>query len=326
MKRRIFVSAIAASIATTAVSILPAAANEFPNKVIRIIVPSAPGGLIDPLARLIGDAYEKAWGQPVILDHKPGAGAMNGTDLAAKSTPDGYTLVISAVGPLSVNPSLYAKMPYDVAKDFTPIALVASFQNVLILDPKVPANSVAEFTRLARDSPGKINYASSGAGSTQHLSGEMYNALAGIKLTHVPYKGTMPALSDLIAGHVQGMFINIPAAIPYIESGKVKALAVTGDTRSASLPQVPTMKEAGFPSYSVTSWVALVGPAGIPAPIVTRLNAEAVQTLKSPEGQKLLKAQDAEIGGGSPEQLKEFMATERVKWAKLIREANIKLE
>lgn len=322
MKRCFFVAAIIASV----VASLPVAAQEFPSKVIRIIVPSAPGGLIDPLARLIGDAYEKAWGQAVILDHKPGAGAMNGTDVAAKSAPDGYTLVISAVGPLSVNPSLYEKMPYDVTKDFTPITLVASFQNVLIIDPKIAASSVAEFTKLAKDSPGKINYASSGAGSTQHLSGEMYNTLAGIKLTHVSYKGTMPALSDLIAGHVQGMFINIPAAIPYIESGKVKALAVSGDKRSDALPNVPTMKEAGFPSYSVTSWVALVGPAGIPAPIVKRLNDEAVKALKSPEGQKLLKSQDAAIGAGSPEQLREFMAAERIKWANLIREANIKLE
>ncbi len=322
MKRRLF---CAASLAGSLLS-LPAMAQEFPNKVIRIIVPSAPGGLIDPMARLIGDFYERAWRQSVILDHKPGAGAMNGTDLAAKAAPDGYTLVLSAVGPLAVNPSLYARMPYDVAKDFTPITLVASFQNVLIIDPKIPADTVSTLTKLAKESPGKMNYATSGAGSTQHLSGEMYNIQAGIKLTHVPYKGTMPALQDLLAGHVQTMFMNIPAAIPYIESGKVKALAVTGDERSAALPNVPTMKEAGYPDYSVTSWVALVGPAGIPEPIVRRLNEEAVKALRSPEGQKLLKSQDAQLGAGTPEQLKAFMASERTKWADLIAKAGIKLD
>lgn len=304
-----------------------ACAQDYPARPIRIVVPTAAGGITDGLVQLIGEGLRAAWGQPAVMEHRPGAGGIIGTDAVAKAAPDGYTLLAGNIGPLSITPYLQKdKVPYDAERDFAPVKLMATFANVLVVHPSVPATNVAELVRLAKAKPGALHFASPGIGQSQHLSGELFKRLAGVEVTHVPYKGTGPALADLIGGQVQMMFSNIPPTMPHIAAGRLRAVAVTSPVRSAALPDVPTLAESGVPGYQVVSWVGLLAPAGTPAAIVSRLNAEVTRVLASPAAKERYAAAGADIGAGSAQDFAGFLAADRAKWSTLIREANIRAE
>jgi tripartite-type tricarboxylate transporter receptor subunit TctC len=319
-ERRSFVIAFTGAV----LWIVQAVAQPYPSRPITIIVPSAAGGLSDAFVRLIGDTIQGAWGQPVVMDPRSGAGGIIGTQVVANAAPDGYTLLMGNIGPLAINPTLYSSLPYDVETQLAPVALVATYPNVLVVNPSLPIHSIADLIRYAKEKPGTLNFASAGIGQSQHLSGEMFKSMADIDIVHVPYKGTGPALTDLLSGSVQMMFSNVPAAVPYIESGKLRAIAVTGLTRSKALPQVPTVNEAGVPGYDVVSWLALMAPAKTPDEIIARLHAEVTKALASPAGQRHLAAVGADAGSGSPRAVARFLKEEQAKWSKVIKEANIK--
>jgi tripartite-type tricarboxylate transporter receptor subunit TctC len=256
---------LAALFLATLAGTLPACAQEYPRKAIRLIVPFAPGGGNDTVARAIAHSAGASLGQPVVIDNRAGAGGMLGAQLAAKSPPDGYTLFLGGVGSHAVNPNLHAKLPYDPVKDFAPITLIASAPSVLVVHPSLPARTLAEFTALAKASPGRINYASNGNGSSAQLAAVLYESMAGVQMVHVPYKGLAPALGDLLGGEVQAMFSSVVAIVPSIKAGRLRALAVTGRRRAALLPEVPTLDEAGVPGYEAGSWYGILAPAGTPA-------------------------------------------------------------
>jgi tripartite-type tricarboxylate transporter receptor subunit TctC len=269
---------------------------------IRIIVPSSRR---TTSARDVAQKLTEAWGQQVIVDNRPGAGGNIGSELVAKSAPDGYTLEMGTVGTHAINASLYAKMPYDHVKDFVPIILVAAVPNVLEVNPSLPVNSVAELIAYAKANPGKLNFASSGSGTSIHLSGELFKVMAGVDMVHVPYKGSAPALQDLIAGQVQLMFDNLPPSLPQIKAGKLRALAVTSVARAPALPDVPTVAEAGLPGFEASSWFGLVAPAGTPPAIVAKINSEVAAWLATPEAKDKLSRQGAAAAGGTPDDFRE---------------------
>jgi len=234
----------------------------YPTKPVRLVVPFPPAGTTDIIARAAAQKLSEAWGQQVVVDNRPGAAGNIGSELVSKAAPDGYTLEMGTVGTHAINPSLYAKMPYDHVRDFVPIVLVAGVPNVLVVNPSLPVNSVQELIAYAKANPGKINFASSGSGTSIHLSGEMFRTITGVDITHVPYKGSAPALTDLMGGQVQIMFDNLPSSLAFIKAGKLKALAVTSATRATALPDVPTMVEAGVPGFEASSWFGMLAPAG----------------------------------------------------------------
>jgi len=301
-------------------------AANYPSKPIKIVVPFPPGGATDILARAIGFELQKAWGQSVIIENKPGGGGNTGADLVAKSAPDGYTLVMGTVGTHAINMSLYAKMPYDAVKDFEPVVLVAGVPNLLVVHPSVNAKSVRELTALAKSQPGKLNVASSGNGTSIHLAAELYKQMAGVDILHVPYKGSSPAVTDLLGGQVQMMFDNMPSSLPYAKAGKLRALAVTSMTRSAALPDVPTMDEEGLKGFDATSWFGLLAPAGTPKDIVAKLNAASVKALASAEMRERLAAQGADPVGNTPEQFAAFIKAEIDKWAKIVKASGARVD
>src|SRR4051812_1347578 len=259
-----------------------ALAQDYPAKPLRFIVPFPPGGGNDTVARAIAQQIGPDLGQPVVIDNRPGAGGAVGADLAAKAPADGYTLFLAGVGSYVVNPNLQARLPYDPVKDFAPITLVATAPSVLVVNPAVPAHSAAEFTAYARAHPGKLNYASNGNGSAAQLAAAMYESMAGVKMVHVPYKGIAPAMTDLLSGEVQLMFGTVVALVPHIQAGKLRALAVTSRSRSALLPDVPSLAESGLPDYEAGSWYGVMAPAGTPREIVERLHGAIVKALKTP--------------------------------------------
>ncbi len=301
-------------------------AQAYPTKPIRLVVPFPPGGATDILARNVAQKLTEAWGQQVIVDNRPGAGGNIGSELVAKSAPDGYTLEMGTVGTHAINASLYAKMPYDHVKDFVPVILVAGVPNVLVVNPSVPVNSVAELISYAKANPGKLNFASSGNGTSIHLSGELFKVMAGVQITHIPYKGSAPAMQDLLGGQVQLMFDNLPPSLPQIKAGKLKALAVTSATRAAALPDVPTMAEAGLPGFEASSWFGVLAPAGTPPAIVAKLNAEIGKWLASPEAKEKLLALGANAAGGTPEDFAKHIQAETAKWAKVVKESGAKVD
>jgi tripartite-type tricarboxylate transporter receptor subunit TctC len=301
-------------------------AQVYPTKPIRIVVPFPPGGATDILARDVAQKLTEAWGQQVIVDNRPGAGGNIGSELVAKSAPDGYTLEMGTVGTHAINASLYAKMPYDHVKDFVPVILVAGVPNVLVVNPAVPVNSVAELIAYAKANPGKLNFASSGSGTSIHLSGELFKVMAGVQMTHIPYKGSAPALQDLLGGQVQLMFDNLPPSLPQIKAGKLRALAVTSATRAPALPDVPTLAEAGLPGFEASSWFGLLAPAGTPPAIVIKLNAEVAKWLATPDAKERLAKQGANAVGGTPEDFEKHIAAETVKWAKVVKESGAKVD
>ena len=303
-----------------------ALAQAYPNKPIRVVVPFPAGGTTDILARAVGQKLTESLGVAVVVDNRPGAAGNIGADIVAKSAPDGYTLLMGTVGTHAINASLYAKMPYDHVKDFSPVILVAGVPNVLVVNPSLPVNSVADLIKLAKAKPGQINFASSGSGTSIHLSGELFKTMAGVDVTHIPYKGSAPALADLIGGQVQLMFDNLPSALPQIKGGKLRAIAVTSLTRAPALPDLPTMSESGLPGFESSSWFGLLAPAGTPQPIITRLNAEVNKWLQTPEARDHLLAQGAFAAGGSPAQFAAHIRAETDKWAKVVKASGAKVD
>ena len=305
---------------------LQAGAQNYPTKPIRLVVPFPAGGTTDLLARAMAQKLSEALGQQFVVDNRPGAGGNIGSDNVAKSPPDGYTLLMGTVGMHAINPSLYAKMPYDHVKDFAPIVLVAGVPNVLVVNPGVPIKSVAELIKAAKDQPGSINFASSGNGTSIHLSGELFKSLTGVQMAHVPYKGSAPALTDLLGGQVQIMFDNLPSALPHIKAGKLRAIAVTSAKRAPVLPDLPTIAESGVPGFEASSWFGLLAPAGTSRDIVTRINAEANKALQSAEMKEKLLAQGAEAAGNSPEHFADYIRSETTKWAKVVKDSGAKVD
>ena len=299
------------------------AQTAYPTKPVRIIVPFPPGGPADALARIVGDKLGRALGQPFVIENKPGAGGNIGMEQGAKAAPDGYTLTLAPTGNLTIAPSLYAKLPYDPAKDYAPITVIATVPNILIVHPSVPAKTLRELIALAKAKPGTLNYASPGNGSGPHLAGELLKSTAGIDIVHVPYNGVGPAMAGVLAGDVQLFFAQSSAALAHVKSGKVIALGVASPKRIAAAPELPTIAEAGLPGFEVTSWYGLVAPAGTPAPIVERLHAEITKALASSDVREKISALGAEPVANSPAEFTTMQHAEAARWAKLARDANI---
>jgi tripartite-type tricarboxylate transporter receptor subunit TctC len=302
-----------------------ALAQAYPNKPIKLIVPFAPGGFTDVVARILGQKLSVSLGQPFVIENKAGAGSTIGTDFVAKAAPDGYTLVMISTTHV-ISPAIYPKLPYDPIKSFTPVAKLVDSAYVLLVNPKVPANNVAEFIALAKASPDKIHYASSGNGSAQHLMGGMFGAMAGVKMKHVPYKGSGGAANDLVAGVVESSFAGVPNAMAQVPAGRLKALAVTTSKRIPQLPDVPTMQEAGVPGYNASIWLGLLAPAGTPRDVVLKLNAEIAKVLSSADTKKELYAAGVEADLSSPEALNTLMVQELDRWGKVIKDAGITMQ
>ncbi|MCE9639516.1 MAG: tripartite tricarboxylate transporter substrate binding protein, partial [Betaproteobacteria bacterium] len=282
----------------------------YPAKAIRYVVPFPAGGPLDIVARAIGQELNKSWGQPVIIDNRPGAGGNIGADLVAKAPADGYTILMGAVSTHAINVTLYNKLPYDPIRDFAPVTLITSVPNVLVVHPSVPANNVKELIALAKSRPGQLNFASGSTGSAGHLAGELFNSMAGVRMTHIPYKGAAPAVVDLMAGHVSLMFDNMSSALPNIKTARVRALAVTTLKRSPLLPQLPTISEAGLRGFDVATWFGIFAPAGTPSDIVTRLNGEIVRILHTAEMKERLALLGAEPIGNKPDEFAAFVKAE----------------
>jgi tripartite-type tricarboxylate transporter receptor subunit TctC len=306
--------------AVVLVAAAQAAAQSYPNRPVRMVVPLSPGGFADVPARVVAPRLSEALGQTVFVENKPGAGATIGTDFVAKSKPDGYTLLFTGT-PHVISPALYRNLPYDPLKDFAPVMLVASGPYVLVVNPQLPVRSVQELIAAAKAQPGKIDYASSGNGSAQHLVSSLFASMAGIELNHVPYKGSGPAMQDLLSGQVKVSFAGIPNVMPSLKSGKLRALAVSTPKRSPDLPEVPTVAEAGVPGYDATLWLALLAPAGTPAEVVQKLYTEVARTLREPEVQKAFAATGVEVSVMGPQELPAFMQAEIEKWGKVARES-----
>ena len=302
-------------------------AQSFPNKPIRLVCPFPPGGAVDIASRAIAQELTKNLGQPVTVDNKPGAGGNIGGAEVARSSPDGYTLFMTTSGIQAINPALYSKMPFDPNKDLTPVSALVSLNNVLVLHPSVKANSVAEVIALAKSQPpGAMNYASSGSGTSIHMSGEMFKSLANINITHIPYKGSAPAINDLLGGQVMMMFDNIPSALPHIKAGKLRALATTGAKRDPSLPELPTISEAGLSGYESGVWFGISVPANTPRDIVNKLNAEIVKGTKAPEFVKRMTDLGYIIYGTSPEAMADMNKAEVLRWGPIVKASGAKAD
>lgn len=297
----------------------------YPNKPVRIIVPFPPGGATDIIARDIGERLSAAFGQPFLIDNKAGASGNIGVELAVRASADGYTLVMGSAQTLTINPQLF-KLSYAPQRDLAPIAVVASVPNVLIVSPNLPVNSPKELAALAKSKPGKLNYGSSSIGGTPHLSGELFKSLTGSYIVHIPYRGSSPALQDLVSGNIDFMFDNLPAALPFIKSGRVKALAVTTTKRTPAAPDLPTMQEAGIKDFDSQGWFGLLAPANTPPAIVERLNAEVNRILATADFKERLQKVGAEGIGGSVNDFRERMRSESERWGKVIKFANITVE
>ena len=318
-----------AALATAAVGAIPAGAfaqAAYPNKPVTIVVPFAAGGTTDILPRIIGQALTTELGQPVVVDNRAGAGGNIGGALAAKAPADGYTLFMGTVGTHAINASLYKKMPFDPVKDFAPLTRVANVPNLLVANPAQPYKSVKELIAYAKANPGKVNFGSSGNGSSIHLSGELFKSLAKVDMVHVPYKGSAPAVTDLLGNQIGIMFDNMPSAIQHVRSGKLVPIAVTTAKRSPELPNVPTIAEAGVPGYEATSWFGMFAPTGTPAPVLAKLNTALVKVLNQAEVKKKINEQGAETTSETPEQFAAFIKTESVKWGKVVQESGASLD
>lgn len=298
----------------------------YPTKPIRLIVPFAPGGSTDVLARLLAEALRPELGQPVIVENKAGAGGNIGGDFVAKAPPDGYTLLIAAAGPTVINPSLYARMPYDPVKDLRPVTLLIQEPNLMAINPKIPAKTVPEFIAYAKSRPTEVSFGSPGNGSPAHLAGEWFNQLTGTTMVHVPYKGTGPALNDLLAGQIAMMIDNMPALWPHVQSGKLRALAVSTDKRATAAPDIPTVAESGVKGFSFGAWKGLMAPAATPPEIVERLHAAATKALAKPDFRKRLIDLGAEPVGNTPAQFAAVIKTETASWAALVKSTGTKLD
>ncbi len=299
--------------------------SDYPSKPIKLIVPYPPGGGTDVIARIVQERFQTLLGQPVVIDNRGGAAGSIGTELVAKSPADGYT-VLFTLSSHTINPAIYNKLSFDTAKDFAPVGLVASLPQILVANPQFPASTVAELVAMAKARPDSISFASVGNGSPGHLAGELLKLRTGTQMTHVPYRGGGPAVTDVMGGQVPLLWVSIPAAAQFVKAGKLKALAVSTTKRSAAFPDVPTMQEAGIPDFDVDSWYAVFVPAKTPQPAIDRLNRVINTVVKEPDIRDKLLAQGSEGVGGTPEQLGKVVATELVRWSKLAKEANIRVD
>jgi tripartite-type tricarboxylate transporter receptor subunit TctC len=317
MKRIALVLALAAPLAC---------AQTFPERPVRFVVGFTPGGPSDILARALGQKLAERFGQPVIVENRPGAGGNIAAELVAKSADDGHTWLLGNNSILATNQSLYQKLGYDPVADFAPVALVAIQPNILVVNPGVDARSVKELIALAKAHPGEFNYASSGSGAAAHLAGELFKAMTGVQMQHIPYKGAQPALTDVIAGQAQLMFATSASVIPYIKAGRLRALAVTSARRSASVPELPTVAEAGVPGFEAITWHGVVVPAATPATLVERINRDIVAVLRLPDLRERLESLGAEISTGTPRDFADYIAREIPKWAKVVRDSGARAE
>ena len=309
-----------------AASLAYAQSAVYPNKPVRWVVPFPPGGSADIMGRMIGQDLAKALGQQVVIENRAGASAIVGSEYVAKSAADGYTLLQANVSQMTIHPSLYPRLPYDPLKDFAPVTVLGIVTSVMVTTPSLPVASVRDLVALAKKRPGQLNFTSSGAGSSTHLTGELLKQRAGIAMTHINYKGSGPALTDVMAGFVEIMFENLPSALPFINANKLKVLAVTGKDRSPVLKSVPALAESGFPGFDMVSWQALVAPAGTPKAVVDRLNAEVAKVLKTPEMKEKMTGLGTDVVANSPEQFAQYLREETAKWSKIVKDAGIKLE
>ncbi len=318
----------AARAAVAAAVLAPALAfgQAYPSKPIRLICPFPPAGAVDIASRAIANELQKSLGQPVTVENRPGAGGNLGGEMAAKATADGYTLLMTTSGIQAINPALYTKMNYDPNKDLVPVAPLVSLNNVLVLHPSVPGNSVRDVIAAAKANPGKLTYASSGNGTSIHMSGELFKHLTGVDMLHIPYKGSGPAVADLIGGQVNMMFDNIPSSLPHIKGGKLKALATTGAKRDPALPDLPTVAEAGVPGYESGVWFGIAAPAGTPKEIVSRLNAETVRGAKAPDFVKRMTDLGYLIIPGTADHMTDMIKVEIVRWAPVVKASGAKID
>lgn len=300
-----------------------AAAQNYPSKTVRLIVPFAAGGSTDIMGRLVAQKLSAVWGQQVVVDNRPGGSTVIGTDIVAKSAPDGHTLLVTPA-PFTIVPSLLKKLPYDPAKDFEPITLINTTPLVVIVHPGVPAKNIKELIALAKARPGVLNFGSSGSGGSNHLAGELFNAMANVRITHVPYKGNGPAMTDLIGGHIDMAYNGLTSALQYIKSGKLRALGVTSIKRTAALPDMPTLDEQGLKGFQAVAWNGLSGPAGTPKAAVDRTAGDVARIMKSPELAEYLKREGSDPVGSSTAEYTAFLRDEIIKWKKVIERAGIK--
>jgi len=314
-----------AFVANAAMTALPAVAQSYPSKPVRFILPFPPGGPTDILGRIVGQRLAVQLGQPVVPENRPGAGGNVGTEYGSRTAPDGYNIVLASPT-VVISPGLYKKLGYDPLKDFAPLSLIAQIPNVLLVHPSVPAKTLKELMQLAKANPGKLNFGSGGLGTSNHLGGEMFKGLAGVSMVHVPYKGSNEAMVGMMGGHVDMCVIGIPPTLPHIKAGRVRSLAVLASERASAIPEVPTSKEAGMPNYEVYTWYGILAPAATPRDIVTRLNAEIVKAVAHPETREKMTEAGFEPTSTTPEQLGDFLKTEMVRWAKVIKDANVKIE
>ena len=322
--RRAVLSAIALAAAATLP--LGAAAQNYPTKPITIVVPFAAGGTTDILARLVGQHLSTELGQPVVVENKAGAGGNIGAAFAAKAAADGHTLFMGTVGTHAINASLYKKLPYDPIKDFAPLTRVAMVPNLLVAHPSQPFKTVQEMSAYAKANPGKINFGSPGNGASPHLSGELFKSMTKVDMVHVPYKGSAPAVSDLLGGQISIMFDNLPSVIPHVRSGKLRAIAISTAKRSADLPDVPTISEAGVPGYEATSWFGMFAPAATPKPVLDKISAALGKVLANAEVKKKIDDQGGEPANETPAQFADFIQKESLKWGKVVKESGASLD
>lgn len=318
----------AAIVAATVLAAMPTFAQDaaaYPSKPIKIVVPFPPGGTADNFARIVGQKLGETWGQPVVTENKPGAGGQIATDAVAKAPADGYTLLVVTVGH-AVNPSLYSKLPYDTEKDLKPVAAIARVPSVLVVNPSVQAGTVAELIALAKARPGKLTYASSGTATTSHVAGAMFASMAQIDIVHVPYRGSAPAIADLMGGQVDMIIDPIVSSAQHVKAGKLRALAISTASRSPLAPDLPTLAEAGVPGYDFSAWFLLLAPGAVPAPIVNKLNEQVTTLLAQPDIKDKFTAMGAEPGSGTPAQLAGFLSAEIKRFAKVAKDAGMKAE
>jgi len=301
-------------------------AQAYPSRPVRLVVPFAPGGSADLVARLIGQKLGESWGQQVVVENKGGGSGMIGNDFVAKSAPDGYTLTVGTMGPFSVNPTLFEKMPYDPVRDFAPITLTGIASHVLVANPSVPPRTVGELIALARAKPGQLTFASSGTGNATHLTFELFKSTAGIDIVHVPYKGGGPAMADLVGGQVAFSFASMPSALPYVQAGRLRAIAVGGAHRSPLFPEVPTVVEAGLAGFVSEDWQGILAPAKTPAGVVAKLNADLVRVLHTPEMKAKLAGAGFDVKTSTPREFAHFIRSDTAKWAAILQRSGTKAQ
>lgn len=301
-------------------------AQDFPTRPVRIVVPYPPGGSTDILARALGQKFSEAWGQSVVVENRAGASGMIGAEFVARSAPDGYTLLMASPAEIAVNQHVYSKMSYNPEKDFAPITLVATMPHVIVANPQVPATSIRELVELAKAKPGTLSFVSPGTGSTQHLTGELFNSMAGISIVHIPYKGAGQSIPDVISGQVPLGVFGLLTIMPHAKAGRMRVLAVTTAKRSHAAPEYPTLAELGFPGFDTSLWFGLLAPAATPKELVTRINVDAVRALRLPDVLERIQSQGAEAVGNSPAEFAAFVTAESAKYARIVKQGNVKID